>query len=160
MRPNQEKPRSHLGRAQKGWLVKSRSILIDARAAHRLKRFNKERFAEINKEASRYDQPPRLRNQRKGAILLMAQPPRLGKAGNTLTSIPVFGPQSLQMLIWSVNQSVGYKGPYSPPWQGGVNAPKSREAAKPPWKGAEGVVGKIAKHPYRCSRSAPIEAIQ
>jgi hypothetical protein len=29
---------------------------------------------------------------------------------------------------------------YSPPLQGGVNAPNSREVAKPPLKGAEGVV--------------------
>src|ERR1043166_4306812 len=40
---------------------------------------DKERSAGINKEASRYYQPPRLRRQRKGAIFLMAQPPRLPK---------------------------------------------------------------------------------
>src|SRR5437773_506134 len=44
--------------AQTGWLVKSRSFLIDFREAHRI---NKERFAEIYKEASRRHQPPRPR---------------------------------------------------------------------------------------------------
>ena len=70
---------------RRGGCVILRSFLIDARAAHRLKPFHKERFAGINKEASRYYQPPRLRHQRKGAIFLMAQPPRLAKAGNTLS---------------------------------------------------------------------------
>src|SRR5690242_14421411 len=65
---------------RRGGCVKSRSIHTDARAAHRLKPFNKERFAGINKEASRYDQPPRLRLQRKGAIFLdgAATPPCKG----------------------------------------------------------------------------------
>src|ERR1051326_7553346 len=71
---------------RRGGCVILRSLLIDARAAHRLKRFNKERFAGINKEASRYYQPPRLRLQRNGSIFLDAQPPRLAKAGNTLAS--------------------------------------------------------------------------
>src|ERR1051326_7455791 len=45
-------------KAQTGWLVKSRSLLIDARAAHRLKPFHKERCAALYKEASQHKQPP------------------------------------------------------------------------------------------------------
>src|ERR1051326_3313132 len=62
---------------RRGGCVILRTILIEARAAHRLKPFNKERFAGINKEASQYDQPPRLRLQRKGAIFLMRSHPAL-----------------------------------------------------------------------------------
>src|ERR1051326_7627617 len=43
---------------RRGGCVILRSLLIDARAAHRLKPFNKERFPGINKEASRHDHPP------------------------------------------------------------------------------------------------------
>src|ERR1051326_923992 len=46
-----------------------------------LKPFHKERFASINKEASRYDQPPRLRLQRNGAIFLMRSHPALQRWG-------------------------------------------------------------------------------
>src|SRR5690348_7476109 len=80
--PNSRKAaKPPLKRRRRGGCVILRSLLIDVRAAHRLKPFHKERFAGINKEASRYDQPPRLRLQRKGSILLMRSHPALRRRG-------------------------------------------------------------------------------
>src|SRR5205823_2342297 len=55
---------------RRGWLVKSRSVLIDFREALLI---NRCAYASIYKDAARLYQPPRLR---------YAQPPRLRKAGS------------------------------------------------------------------------------
>src|ERR1043166_6596146 len=71
-------------KAQTGWLVISRSLLIDAREALLIEWFQSVRCAAIYKEASRFDQPPLLRPSKVASRLLLiwAHSPRLAKAGN------------------------------------------------------------------------------
>jgi hypothetical protein len=89
-----------------------RSILIDGRAAHRLKPFHKERFAGINKEASRYYATTSSAPSKEREHFLNAQPPRLAKAmAFALIRAKKFPPRrEYKALIW--NDVVGGAGEF------------------------------------------------